>query len=129
MIVGKPNEKQRKFFDLMLQARQVALDSIRPGMKCSDVDRVVRKFFKDNGLWDFWRHHTGHGIGLDYHEAPFFDVGDERELKPGMVMTVEPGIYVRGLGGFRHSDTIVIVEDGKELITNYPVELDDLIIE
>lgn len=128
MIVGNPNEKQRKFFNLMLQAQQIALDNIKPDIRCADVDRAVRKFFKENGLWEYWRHHTGHGIGLEYHEAPFFDIGDYRVIKPGMVMTVEPGIYIKGLGGFRHSDTIVVREDGIEQITNYPKDLDSLII-
>ena len=63
------------------------------------------------------------------HEAPFFDIGDDRVLRPGMVMSVEPGIYVPKLGGFRHSDTILIIEDGFEKLTEYPEELDDLVIE
>ncbi len=113
----------------MVEVQRVAFENIRPGVKCSDVDRAVRRFFKEKGLLDYWRHHTGHGIGLEYHEAPFFDIGDNRELKPGMVMTVEPGIYVKGLGGFRHSDTVVVVEDGIEIITNYPRDLESLTIE
>ncbi|MEM0154074.1 MAG: Xaa-Pro peptidase family protein [Ignisphaera sp.] len=128
MIVGEPSEEQRRFFKLMLEARRVALESIRPGVKCSDVDRNVRRFFKEKDLMKYWRHHTGHGIGLEYHEAPFFDIGDNTILKEYMVMTVEPGIYVENLGGFRHSDTIVVTEDGFEFITHYPDELEDLVI-
>jgi Xaa-Pro dipeptidase len=75
-----------------------------------------------------WRHHVGHGIGLEYHEAPFLDIGDNTELKPGMALTVEPGVYVEGLGGFRHSDTILVTEDGYEMLTNYPEELEELVI-
>lgn len=128
LIVGDPTSDQEKFFKLMLEARRVALESVRAGVKCSDVDRAVRKFFKERDLMRYWRHHTGHGIGLDYHEAPFFDIGDDTVLEEGMVMTVEPGIYVEGLGGFRHSDTIVVTRDGFELITHYPTELEELII-
>lgn len=128
MIVGEPSEEQRRFFKLMLEARRIALESIKPGVKCSDVDRNVRRFFKEKDLTKYWRHHTGHGIGLEYHEAPFFDIGDNRTLEEGMVMTVEPGIYVENLGGFRHSDTIVVTKDGFEFITHYPEELEDLII-
>ena len=129
MIVGKPTEEQMKFFKLMLRAQEIALEKIRPGIRCSDVDRAVRTFFKEQGIMRYWRHHTGHGLGLEVHEAPFFDIGDNRVLKPGMVMSVEPGIYVENLGGFRHSDTIVVTEDGYEVLTIYPRELEELIIE
>ena len=128
LIVGEPTPEQEKFFKLMLEARKTAFDKIRAGVKCNEVDREVRRFFKEKGLIDYWRHHTGHGIGLDYHEAPFFDIGDETVLEEGMVMTVEPGIYVRDLGGFRHSDTILVTRDGFEFITHYPDQLEDLII-
>ena len=129
LIVGKPTEEQSRFFNLMLRAREVALENIRAGVRCSDVDRAVRRFFKEKDLLRYWRHHTGHGIGLDYHEAPFFDIGDETVLQEGMVMTVEPGIYVEGLGGFRHSDTILVTRDGYEFITNYPIDLEELVID
>ena len=128
MILGEPSSEQVKYFNLMLEARKVAFDNIRAGVKCSDVDRAVRRFYKNKGIWGYWRHHTGHGIGLDYHEAPFFDIGDNRVLKEGMVMTVEPGIYVPGLGGFRHSDTILVTSDGYELLTHYPADLESLTI-
>jgi len=128
MIVGEPTGEQEKYFKLMLEARRVALETIRPGARCSDVDRAVRRFFKEKGLEKHWRHHVGHGIGLEYHEAPFLDIGDNTELKTGMALTVEPGIYVEGLGGFRHSDTILVTEDGHEKLTNYPEELEELVI-
>jgi Xaa-Pro dipeptidase len=128
MIVGEPSHEQEKYFNLMLEAREKAFEKIRAGVKCSEVDKAVRKFYKDKGIWGYWRHHTGHGIGLDYHEAPFFDIGDERVLTEGMVMTVEPGIYVPGLGGFRHSDTILVTSDGYELLTHYPTDLESLTI-
>jgi Xaa-Pro aminopeptidase len=128
MIVGEPSEEQKKYFKLMMEARKIALESIKAGVRCSDVDRNVRRFFKEKDLMNYWRHHTGHGIGLEYHEAPFFDIGDNRILEEGIVMTVEPGIYVEGLGGFRHSDTIVVTRDGYEFITHYPDELEDLVV-
>ncbi|RDD53296.1 MAG: aminopeptidase P family protein [Candidatus Korarchaeota archaeon NZ13-K] len=129
LVVGSPSPEQERFFKLMMGARSVALGMVRAGVRCSDVDRAVRKFFEENGLNEHWRHHTGHGIGLDFHEAPFLDVGYERTLEEGMVISVEPGIYVRGLGGFRHSDTILVTSDGFEFITHYPDQLEDLIVE
>ena len=74
------------------------------------------------------RHHVGHSIGLEGHEAPFLDRGDPAVLEPGMVFTVEPGIYLPGVGGFRHSDTVLITKDGNESLTPYPRDLQDLLI-
>ncbi|MFP4589708.1 MAG: M24 family metallopeptidase [Candidatus Bipolaricaulota bacterium] len=129
MIVGEPTERQRKFFEFMIQAQEVAFEKIKPGNKFSDVDQAVSDFFRDNELVDYWRHHTGHSIGIGGHEAPYFDTGDDRELKPGMVVTIEPGIYVPGFAGFRHSDTAVVTDKGMELITYYPRNLEALVIE
>ena len=75
----------------------------------------------------YWRQHTGHGIGLRNHEAPFLDVGDQRtELEPGMVFTIEPGLYDAAIGEFRHSDTVVVTEDGMDVLTDYPSDIESL---
>lgn len=129
LVVGRPSQEQERFFRLMLEARRRALENVRAGVRCSDIDREVRRFFKERDLTRYWRHHTGHGIGLEYHEAPFLDIGDDTVLEEGMVVTIEPGIYVEGVGGFRHSDTVVVTRDGYEMITSYPEELEDLVIE
>lgn len=127
MFVGEPSKEQIYYFNLMLQAQEVAFQAIKPGRLCSDVDKAVRTFYEESGIMGTWRHHTGHNLGLEIHEAPFLDVGDDRELKPGMVFSVEPGIYVPSLGGFRHSDTIVVTETGMDFITYYPRQLEDMI--
>ena len=129
MIIGKPDDRQRRYFDLMLGAQQVAFDAIRPGAKCSDVDGAVMAFFEQHDLMSCWRHHTGHALGMGIHEGPFFDVGDPTPIVPGMVFSVEPGIYVPGYAGFRHSDTVLVTEDGMEMITYYPRTLEDLVID
>lgn len=126
MIIGKPTDDQKKFFDWMMEAQQTAIDAMKPGVKCSEVDRQVRKFFEDNNLKQYWKHHSGHTIGLRYHEGPFLDIGDDTVLKQGMVFTVEPGLYAPELGGFRHSDTIAITADGTEQMTYYPRDLESL---
>jgi Xaa-Pro dipeptidase len=127
MFVGEPSAEQAKFFEFMCQAQEVAFEAIKPGVPAAHVDREVRRFYEENGLMPYWRHHTGHSIGMEGHEAPFFDIGDENMLVPGMVWTVEPGIYVEGLGGFRHSDTVLITESGIEMLTYYPRHLEALI--
>jgi Xaa-Pro dipeptidase len=91
------------------------------------LDKTVQKYFKEVGITELTSHHTGHNIGLLGHEAPFFNLGDQTEIKPGMVVTVEPGIYVKGIGGFRHSDTVLVTENGIEMLTYYPRDLASLI--
>lgn len=127
MFVGEPGREQTRFFSLMKEVQEIAFDNIRPGRKCSDVDKAVRAFYDKNGLWEYWRHHTGHALGLLGHEGPFFDEGDDTTIRPGMVFSVEPGLYVPGMGGFRHSDTIVVTETGMDFVTYYPRELERLI--
>lgn len=128
MIVGRPSDEQRRMFEHMQQVQEVAFDALRPGAQCADVDRAVRKYYQDNDLMKSWKHHSGHAIGLRYHEGPFLDLGDHTEIRPGMVFTVEPGLYAAHLGGFRHSDTVVVTGEGIEILTYYPRDLDSLII-
>ena len=128
MIMGKPSAKQEKYFNLMLEAQTLAIDALRPGIPCSDVDKKVLAFFKKHKLEEYWRHHTGHAKSTQIHEAPFLDVGDERVMEVGMVFTVEPGIYLNGFAGFRHSDTVAVTPDGAEFLTYYPRDLESLTI-
>ncbi|MHA1712390.1 MAG: M24 family metallopeptidase [Candidatus Freyarchaeota archaeon] len=128
MIVGKPNEKQRKYFEVMLRAQEAAISAFKPGARCCDVDKAARKAIREAGYGGLMRHHTGHGLGLEGHEPPWLDIGDKTILRPGMVLSCEPGIYEPGFAGFRHSDTILITEDGAEILTYYPRDLESLTI-
>lgn len=129
MIVAPVSEEQRRYFSLMLGAQDTAFEAIRPGRPCSDVDRAVRAYFEKHDLMPYWRHHVGHAMGMGIHEAPFFDIGDHTEMRPGMVFTVEPGIYINGFAGFRHSDTLAVTESGIEMLTYYPRDLESLTID
>ncbi len=128
MIVAPVSGEQRHFFEMMLGAQDTAFEAIRPGRPCADVDRAVRAYFEKHDLMPYWRHHVGHALGVGIHEAPFFDIGDETVMEPGMVFSVEPGIYVPGFAGFRHSDTVLVTEDGFERLTYYPRDLGSLTI-
>ncbi len=128
MFVGAPAPEQRALFEHMKAAQEVAFAALQPGARCSDVDRAVRAYYEQHDLMRYWKHHTGHAIGLRYHEGPFLDLGDHTILQPGMVFTVEPGLYAPELGGFRHSDTVLITPDGLELLTYYPRDLESLVI-
>jgi Xaa-Pro aminopeptidase len=126
MVIGPPSKEQRQMFEHMVALQDIAFEAIKPGARCSDVDRAVREYYDEHGLWDNWKHHVGHAIGLRYHEGPFLDIGDDTEIRPGMVFTVEPGLYAAGLGGFRHSDTVAVTDDGIDFLTYYPRDLDSL---
>jgi len=128
MVVGPPTDEMRRLFDHAVGCRLAAFDAIRPGATCADVDRAVMRYLEEHDLLPYWRQHTGHGIGLRNHEAPFLDVGDETTLETGMVFTIEPGVYDEAVGGFRHSDTIAVTEDGFDVLTEYPLDLESLTI-
>jgi Xaa-Pro dipeptidase len=129
MFMGEPSDRQRELFGIMLSAQTTALETAGPGVTCSDVDRAVRRVFKERGVAHLVRHHSGHGLGMEGHEPPFLDIGSDDVLKQGMVFSCEPGIYEKGLGGFRHSDTFVVTKDGIEVLTKCPREINDLILE
>lgn len=126
MFLGEPSGEQKTYFEHMLNLQDLAIDGCRAGKPCSSVDKAVRAYFEAHALIPFWRHHTGHNIGIRYHEGPFLDVGDDTVMQPGMLFTVEPGIYVEGVGGFRHSDTILVTEGAPEFLTVYPRDLESL---
>jgi Xaa-Pro aminopeptidase len=128
MIVGYPTAKQTRLFNVMVKAQDAAIEALGPGVKCADVDKAANRVLHDAGHRDLIRHHTGHGIGLQGHEPPWLDQGNQAELKPGMVVSIEPGIYELGYAGFRHSDTALITGDGHELITYYPRDIESLTI-
>jgi Xaa-Pro dipeptidase len=128
MVIGTPTDEMRRLFDHAVAAQQVAFDALRPGVTCADVDGAVARYFEENDLLPYWRQHTGHAIGLRNHEAPFLDIGDHTPVEPGMVFTIEPGLYDATVGGFRHSDTVVVTEDGIEILTDYPSDLESLTI-
>lgn len=129
MIVGTPSAKQERYFNVMLKAQEAAFEIFKHGAKCSDVDKATFNVFKKAGLTHMVKHHSGHGLGLEGHEPPWLDIGNNEPLKAGMVVSCEPGIYEAGFAGFRHSDTVLVTEDGAELITYYPRSLEELTIE
>lgn len=129
MIIGAADDRHRRYFDLMVGAQDTAFAAIRPGARCCDVNQAVTRYFESHDLMAHWRHHTGHALGMGIHEAPFFDLGDTTPIRPGMVFSVEPGIYIPGYAGFRHSDTVLVTEDGIECLTYYPRTLESLTIQ
>lgn len=128
MIVGEPTPEFRKYFEAMIVAQNAGFAALRPGRTCAEAEADVCRAIADQGYRSLQRHHTGHGLGLEGHEQPFIDLDDQTVIEPGMVLSVEPGLYVPGLGGFRHSDTVIITTDGCELATYYPRDLESVIV-
>jgi Xaa-Pro dipeptidase len=129
MLLGEPSPAFERHFGLMMQLQQAGFDALRPGRTLADVEADVSAVFQELGLGDLQRHHTGHGIGLEGHEWPFIDKGSaEVVVEESMVLSVEPGLYVPGLAGFRHSDTVVVRAHGAERLTYYPRDLESLVV-
>jgi Xaa-Pro aminopeptidase len=128
MVIGPASDQVRRLFEHTVVAQEVAFAALQPGVTCADVDNAVLRYFEKHDLLSYWRQHVGHGIGLRNHEAPFLDAGDGTRIEPGMVFTIEPGLYAEGVGGCRHSDTVAVTEDGIDILTDYPRDLDSLTI-
>ncbi len=121
--VGSVSERQREVYGLIREAHDRAIRAIRAGVSCGEIDRVARSFLTDAGLGDAFAHGTGHGVGLEVHEAPRLAAGREETLCAGMVVTVEPGAYLPGLWGVRIEDTVLVTEEGAEILTPTPKDL------
>ena len=110
--------KVRALYDAVLQAQQAAIAAIRPGISAATVDAAARKVLKQSGLERYFTHSTGHGLGLEIHEMPRLGHGEETLLEAGMVITVEPGIYIDRLGGIRIEDEVLVTSRGGEVLTS-----------
>ena len=125
LISGKLSKKMQKVYDVVLTAQKKAIDKIKPGVKCVDVDAVARNYIDKSGFGKYFGHGLGHGIGIDIHELPRFSPISKGVLEPGMVVTVEPGIYLPGVAGVRIEDDILVTRDGCEILSSLPKELAD----
>ena len=123
VFVGAVNDAQREFYEIVQRANEAGRRAARPGATCESVDVAARQVFIDAGYEHLIRHRTGHGLGMEAHEAPYIVIGNGRMLEPGMVFTVEPGIYRMGEIGVRIEDNMLITEDGAESLTRFPREV------
>ncbi|MCH4168898.1 MAG: Xaa-Pro peptidase family protein [Streptococcaceae bacterium] len=122
----KPTAEMIFYFETMMHARSIMLSMLKPGVQASAIETAIMTYFEKEGVADKVLHRPGHGIGLNNHEEPTLSRGNETVLVPNMVVSVEPGLYVEGLGGFRHSDTALITSDGYRLLTEAPLDLEAL---
>ena len=109
--------KYKKIYEAVRKAQRAAIEKIRPGVKCSSIDFAARKVIARAGLSDYFIHRTGHGVGLDVHELPWVEENSKQILRAGMVLTVEPGVYIPGFGGVRIEDMVLVTKKGYEVLT------------
>ncbi len=115
--IGDISDELRAVYETVRAANEAGRAAVTPDALCQDIDRAARAVIRDAGYGEYFLHRTGHGLGLEVHEAPNMLEGDTRVLKPGMTFTVEPGVYLEGKGGVRIEDDIVVTQDGNESLT------------
>jgi Xaa-Pro dipeptidase len=121
--LGEPSAKMREIYQAVLEANLAAQAVAKPGVTCHEVDKAARDVIKKAGYGEFFTHRLGHGLGLSGHELPNISENNQTVLEPGMVFTIEPGIYLPELGGVRIEDNVVVTETGIDCLTTYPREL------
>lgn len=123
VYVGQPNREAKSFYQAVRDSQTAALEAVQPGVTVGEVDRAARNVLKRAGLGRYFTHSTGHGVGIEIHEAPRVASGQAEVLQPGMVITVEPGAYVPGRWGVRIEDMVVVTERGCDVLTPTSKEL------
>ncbi|WP_375765759.1 Xaa-Pro peptidase family protein [Archangium gephyra] len=127
-FLSPPREEERSAFAAMMEARRRAFAMVRPGVGCAEIDAATKAFLHQEGLGNRLLHRTGHGFGLGNHEAPWVAEGSTDVLRENMLISIEPGIYLPGVGGIRHSDTVLVTREGYESLTRAPTDLASLTI-
>jgi Xaa-Pro aminopeptidase len=123
VAVGEPSEQLKEIYQVVLDSQVLGVEKIGPGMTGIQADAIARDYISSKGYGEAFGHSTGHGIGLEVHESPGLSSKSDTILEPGMAVTVEPGIYLPGVGGVRIEDDILITESGNERLTNSTKEL------
>jgi len=121
--VGQLDQRQQQIYDVVLEAHDRAVAAVRPGVSCKQLDAVARGYIREQGFGDFFGHGLGHGVGLEIHEKPTLSPRSEAVLDEGMVVTIEPGIYIPGWGGVRIEDTVAVTGNGCRLLTGVAKKL------
>ncbi len=128
VVTGKISPKFERVYNTVLEAQLRAIAAVKPGVLAHDVDHVARSYIAKAGFGKRFRHGLGHGLGLLVHEAPRLAVKNQTVLQPGMVVTVEPGIYLPGWGGVRIEDDVLVTRSGHEVLTSVPKRLEDAVL-
>jgi len=117
VFLGKISHKYLHAYNIVLSSQSIAIENLKPGVYAKDIDAVSRRYISDRGMGSFFIHSLGHGIGRETHESPAISQNSKIKLEEGMVVTIEPGIYIPGWGGIRIEDMVLITENGCEVLT------------
>ena len=128
VFVGRIPPRIRRIYGIVHEAKEKATAAIRPGARMCDVDAVARRYIKKAGFGKYFGHGLGHGMGLDVHEAPSLSWRSKEKLEAGMVVTVEPGIYLPGVGGVRLEDDVVVTAEGHRVLSSLSTDLTDAVL-
>ena len=120
VFIGKPSAKHLEIYNIVLEAQLAAINYMKPGMSGKEVDAIARDIIKKNGYGDYFGHGLGHSLGLEIHEEPRLSPKEEKVIEPGMIITVEPGIYIPNWGGVRIEDVVLVTKNGVEVLTQAP---------
>lgn len=123
VAVGEPTEKMKEVYEIVRMAQENGVAKVKSGMSGKEADALTRDLIRDAGYGEYFGHSTGHGIGLEVHEGPGLSSKSDVVLKPGMIVTVEPGIYLPNVGGVRIEDDVVLTDNGCEILTKSPKNL------
>ncbi len=126
VFLGSPRPGERKAYEAVLEAQENAVNSVAPGASCAEVDEAARSILRREGFGEAFSHATGHGVGLEIHEPPRVGAGQSARLAAGMVVTIEPGIYLAGQFGIRIEDMVAVTRNGGEVLTPAPKALMEL---
>jgi Xaa-Pro aminopeptidase len=123
VVVGRASTRIRRWHKAVQEAQWAAVSRVQAGVSCGDVDAAARQVLAGYGLDRYFVHSTGHGLGLEVHEDPRVAKGQKQTLQPGNVITIEPGVYVPGVGGIRIEDDVAVHDDKTEVLTRVPRDL------
>ena len=123
VFFGEPTEEMKKVYELVRRANLAGKAAVKPGIKLCEIDRAARSVIEEAGYGEYFIHRTGHNIGIGVHEPPDVSATSQAVAKPGMIFSIEPGIYLPGKFGVRIEDLVVVTEDGCEVLNHYPHEL------
>ena len=126
VFLGRPKPGERSVYEAVLEAQEAAVEVVAPGASCAEVDEAARSILKREGLAEAFSHSTGHGVGLEIHEPPRVGAGQSTRLLPGMVITIEPGVYLAGKFGVRIEDMVAVTRTGGQVLTPAPKALIEL---
>ncbi|PNR87043.1 proline dipeptidase [Petrotoga sp. 9T1HF07.CasAA.8.2] len=120
VFFGKPIETMKNIYQIVLEANLEAIEKVKPGLKACEIDGTARNYIESKGYGKYFTHRTGHGVGIDIHEKPYISSNSEEILTPGMIFSIEPGIYLPGVGGVRIEDLVLVTDNGCEVLNKYP---------